>query len=169
MKSRFRFFPKQGLIDHSIEDMIGLHDVIDAFEATGTIEQLIDDWKKAATKSIDSIYEQMMSLDVSDFVYLDHFRLHEEGTSINSYLGWFLTASLSAEVGGKLNKKLWKDTDAIKRFRMLDNDQLNPESLLKTYDGPSKAIGGVYGNIHFDSTRASQLPLSDLVEGGPFC
>ena len=103
MKSRFRFFDKKDFFfdkkdfrSEQIENMVNLHDLIDASDRTETIERLIEDWQSGARNAIDTIRKRMLSLDVSDFVYLDCYRLKHEGRSIGNYLRWFLTASLRA-------------------------------------------------------------------------
>lgn len=176
MKSRFRFFSKEALRTKCIEDMVNLHDLIDASDRTEKIEQLIKDWRKGATEAVSTIYEQMLELDVSDLVYLDCFRLTHEGTSIANYLRWFLTASLNAKVTGKLTKNLWNEAASLKLFSIVnDHGDVDQNTLAKTFDGPSDAIAQVYGDILFDETRGAgdyafptQLSGCDLVEGDLF-
>ena len=176
MKSRFRFFPKESLNTFRVEDMISLHDLIDASNHTEKIERLIEDWWKGANESANSVREQMLRLDVSDFVYLDCFRLMPEGTSIANYLRWFLTALLNAEITSKLRKSLWQDADTLKLFSLVDESgYLDQTTLVKTFDGPSDIIAYSYVNILFDKTRGAgnyafpkQLPGYDLVEGDLF-
>ena len=174
MKSRFRFFAKDNLPPHRVSDMVNLHDLIDASDRTEIVEQLIEDWKKGASSAIDAVHELMLGLDISDLVYLDCLRLAHEGTSINNYLRWFLTASLNAGVTDKLTKKLWNDAATLKLFDVVDDGgHLDTKTLAKTFDGPSDAIARAYGNILFDNTRgtgdyAFQLPTHDLDEGDLF-
>ena len=176
MQSRFRFFSKEELRADRIKVMVSLHDLIDASNSTDIVERLIEDWRRGAYKAIRAVREQMLTLDVSDYVYLDCFRLTHEGTSIGNYLRWFLTASLNASVTGKLTKNLWLEADALKLFSVVDKGgHLDPKTLIKTFDGPSDAIAQAYGNILFDETRGTgdcafpaKLPGHDLVEGDLF-
>ena len=176
MKSRFRFFPKESLNTFRVEDMINLHDLIDASNHTEKIERLIEDWWKGANESASSVREQMLRLDVSDLVYLDCFRLMPEGTSIANYLRWFLTALLNAKITSNLTKSLWQDADTLKLFSVVDESgYLDQNTLVKTFDGPSDIIAHAYGNILFDKTRGAenyafptQLSGCDLVEGDLF-
>lgn len=176
MKSRFRFFPKEALRPENVEDMVNLHDLVDASDRTEIVERLIEDWEKGAGKAIDSVRDLMLALDVSDLVYLDCFRLSHEGTSIGNYLRWFLTASLNAKVTSKLTKKLWKDAGSIRLFSVVDDSgNLDHTTLIKTFDGPSDAIAHAYGDILFDEARGpgdaafpARLPSHDLLEGDLF-
>ncbi len=179
MKSRFRFFSKEALdvsCVKNVENIVNLHDLIDASDRTEKVERLIEDWCKGASEAINAVCEQMLELDVSDLVYLDCFRLTHEGTSIANYLRWFLTASLSARVTGKLTKNLWEEAATLKLFSVIDGgDHVDPSTLVKTFDGPSDAIAYAYGEILFDETRGTgncvfpaELPGDDLVEGDLF-
>ena len=176
MKSRFRFFDKEDFRSERIKNLVNLHDLIDASDRTETMERLIEDWQRGARKAIDTVREQMLALDVSDFVYLDCYRLKHEGRSIGNYLRWFLTASLNATVTGTLTKELWQDADDLKLFSVVDESgQLDEKTLIKTFDGPSDAIGRVYGDILFDESRGtgecafpSRISPQDLVEGDIF-
>ena len=176
MKSRFRFFAKNDLRSNQIQNMVNLHDLIDASDRTETIEQLIADWHKGACKAINDVRKQMLTLDVSDLVYLDCFRLLYEGTSIGNYLRWFMTASLNAKVTGKLTKSLWHEAESLRISNLVDeNGHLDNRTLIKTFDGPSDEIAHAYGDILFDETRGTgdcafpdRLAGHDLVEGDLF-
>ena len=176
MKSRFRFFSKDKLRADHVENMVNLHDLIDASDRTEKIEQLIKDWQRGANEAISAVHERILTLDVSDLVYLDCFRLAHEGTSIGDYLRWFLTASLNARVTGELNNTLWQEADALKLYSVTDEGgHVDQKTLLKTLDGPSDALAHAYGDILFDETRGtgklafpSQLSPHDLVEGDLF-
>lgn len=176
MKSRFRFFPKDKLHAESLEDLINLHDLVDASDRAAVIEGLLDDWKAGAAKAIDAVHARMLELDIADLVYLDCFRLTHEGTTIGNYLRWFLTASLHARVTSQLSPKTWKKADGLRLFSVLDEQgELDPASLVKTFDGPSDVIAAAYGDILFDGTRTAgdqafpaALPQSDLMEGDLF-
>ena len=176
MKSRFRFFAKEDLRSKEVENMVNLHDLIDASGHTETIEGLIEDWQSGAREAVDAVRERMLSLDVSDFVYLDCYRLKHEGKSIGQYLRWFLTASLNATVTSKLTKGLWDQANEIRLFGLVDETgQLDDNTLAKTFDGPSDLIAHVYGEILFDETRGTgdcafprQFTGHDLVEGDLF-
>ena len=178
MQSRFRFFKKTALSAEKcrVEDLMNLHDLIDAFDRTEKIEHLIMDWKKGARNAVTDVVEEMLSLDISDFVYLDCFRLRPEGTSIGDYLRWFLTSSLSARVTGNLTKRTWQDANTIKLFDVTKEDgHIDPETLVKTFDGASDVIAKAYSNILFDKNRGTgddaffaPLPRDDLLEGDLF-
>ena len=107
---------------------------------------------------------------------MDCFRLTHEGTSIANYLRWFLTASLNARVTGKLTKNLWNDAASLKLFSIVDDEgNVDQNTLVKTFDGPSDGIAQAYGDILFDETRGAdgcafpaQLSGYDLVEGDLF-
>lgn len=176
MKSRFRFFGKNALSSNQIQNLVNLHDLIDASDRTVIIEGLIEDWYKGASKAIDEVRQQMLNLDVSDLVYLDCFRLVYEGTSIGNYLQWFMTAFLNARVTGKLTKKVWHQAESIRLSSIVDEEgHLDNRALIKTFDGPSDVIVHAYGEILFDETRGTadyafphRLPGHDLVEGDLF-
>ena len=175
MQSRFRFFSKDVLRDRSVADMVNLHDLIDASDHTEKIERLLDTWRKGACKAIDAVHDEMLALDVSDLVYLDCFRLTHEGTSISTYLRWFLTALMTARVTGELTED-FSYTEDLKFFSVVDeNGYVDPATLVKTYHGPSEVIAHAYGEILFDQTReakrhslSAQGPGADFVEGDLF-
>lgn len=176
MKSRFRFFSKEALRTGGVKDMVNLHNLIDASDHTEKIERLIEDWRKGASEAVNSVCEQMLTLDVSDLVYLDCFRLMPEGTSIANYLRWFLTASLNAKITGNLTKNLWQEADTLNFFSVVDESgQVDQSALVKTFNGPSDAIAHAYCDILFDETRGSgdfafpaELSESNLIEGDLF-
>ena len=178
MQSRFRFFRKTalGAEKHRVEDLMSLHDLIDASDRTEKIERLIMDWEKGARNAVTDVVGAMLNLDISDFVYLDCFRLHPEGTSIGDYLRWFLTSLLSARVTGNLTKSTWQDASTIKLFDVTKEDgHIDPETLVKTFDGASDVIASAYSNILFDKNRGTgddaffaPLPQDDLLEGDLF-
>ena len=68
--------------------MVNLHDLIDASGRTETIERLIDDWQRGAQTAISAVRKRMLSLDISDFAYLDCYRLKHEDKSVAQYLRW---------------------------------------------------------------------------------
>ena len=176
MKSRFRFFPKEALTAESIDELVSLHDLVDAANRASVVESLLDDWRHGARSAVDTVYKRMLELDVSDLVYLDCFRLTHEGVTVANYLRWFLTASLHARVTGELDKGVWRKAESLRLFDVLSEDgQLDPSTLVKTFDGPSDAIAHAYGDILFDTSRASgedafpsPIPTADLVEGDLF-
>ena len=176
MKSRFRFFAKEALRADQIDNMVNLHDLVDASDRTEKIERLIEDWQEGATRAVSAVRERMLTLDVSDLVYLDCFRLTHEGTSISNYLRWFLTASLSASITSRLKKSIWCDSNTPRLFNVVGEvGRLDPTTLVKTFDGPSTTIGHAYSDILFDESRGTggrafpaQLSGSDLVEGDLF-
>jgi len=176
MKSRFRLFPKAALNSDNVAELINLHDLVDASDRAAIVEDLIDDWRTGAQKAIEGVHAKMLELDISDLVYLDCFRLTHEGTTIGNYLRWFLTASLHARVTGELDRKTWKRADGMRLFSVLnESGQLDADALVKTFDGPSDAIAGAYGDILFDPTRGvggdafpGPLAAVDLMEGDLF-
>ncbi|MBD8640245.1 hypothetical protein [Sphingomonas sp. CFBP 13733] len=176
MKSRFRFFPKAALTAESIDELVSLHDLVDAANRASVVEGLLDDWRDGARKAVDVVYKRMLELDVSDLVYLDCFRLTHEGVTVANYLRWFLTASLHARVTGELDKSVWRKAEGLRLFDVLnDGGQLDPSTLVKTFDGPSDTIAHAYGDILFDTSRASgkdafpsPIAAADLVEGDLF-
>ena len=176
MKSRFRFFPKAALRPDSPEEMVNLHDLIDASDRTAAVEHLVDDWEEGVRRSIDAVKEFISTLDVSDLVYLDCFRLTHEGTSIANYLRWFLTSSLSARVTAGLTRKIWSESEGVKLFSVTDDmGELDHGALITTFDGPSDAIAQAYGEILFDTSRGrgeaafpARIRGHDLVEGDVF-
>jgi len=176
MKSRFRFFPKAALTAESIDELVSLHDLVDAANRASVVESLLDDWRVGARKAVDVVYNRMLELDVSDLVYLDCFRLTHEGVTVANYLRWFLTASLHARVTGELDKSVWRRAEKLRLFEVLgETGQLDPSTLVKTFDGPSDAIAHAYGDILFDTSRAagdeafpSPIDSADLVEGDLF-
>lgn len=176
MRSRFRFFPKAALTTESIDELVSLHDLVDAANRAAVVEGLLDDWRAGARKAVDVVYRRMLELDVSDLVYLDCFRLTHEGVTVANYLRWFLTASLHARVTGELDKGVWRNAEGLRLFEVLnDGGQLDPSTLVKTFDGPSDTIAHAYGDILFDTSRASgedafpsPIAAADLVEGDIF-
>ena len=176
MQSRFRFFPKKALRTDSVEDMVDLHDLVDGSDRTEKIERLIEDWRQGAKAAVSEVCERMLTLDLSDLVYLDCFRLTHEGTSIGNYLRWFLTALLNTGVTSKLTADLWREADVLKLFSVIDESgRLDPTTLTKTFDGPSDIIAHAYGDILFDETRGTgacafpgPLATCDLIEGDLF-
>jgi hypothetical protein len=176
MKSRFRFFPKAALTAESIDELVSLHDLVDAANRASVVESLLDDWREGARKAVDVVYKRMLELDVSDLVYLDCFRLTHEGVTVANYLRWFLTASLHARVTGELDRAVWRKAEKLRLFEVLsETGQLDPSTLVKTFDGPSDAIAHAYGDILFDESRAdgetafpSPISPADLVEGDLF-
>ena len=176
MKSRFRFFSKEALRTGGVKDMVNLHNLIDASDHTEKIERLIEDWQEGASEAVNSVCKQMLTLDISDLVYLDCFRLMPEGTSIANYLRWFLMASLNAKVTGNLTKNLWQEADTLNFFGVVDESgQLDQSALVITFTGPSDAIACAYCDILFDETRGSgdcafpaELSKNNLVEGDLF-
>lgn len=176
MKSRFRFFPKEALTPESIDELVSLHDLVDAANRASVVEGLIDNWRDGARAAVDTVHQRMLELDVSDLVYLDCFRLTHEGVTVANYLRWFLTASLHARVTGELDKSIWRKAEGLRLFDVVDDGgQLDPSTLVKTFDGPSDAIAHAYGDILFDTSRASgddafpsPIAAADLVEGDLF-
>lgn len=176
MKSRFRFFPKETLTAESIDELVSLHDLVDAANRASVVESLIDNWRDGARNAVDAVHQRMLELDVSDLVYLDCFRLTHEGVTVANYLRWFLTASLHARVTGELDKAIWRKAEDLRLFEVLnEGGQLDPSTLVKTFDGPSDAIAHAYGDILFDTSRASgedafpsPIAAADLVEGDLF-
>lgn len=176
MKSRFRFFPKEALTAESIDELVSLHDLVDAANRASVVESLLDDWRNGAHAAVDTVHKRMLELDVSDLVYLDCFRLTHEGVTVANYLRWFLTASLHARVTGELDKATWRKAEDLRLFDVVnESGQLDPSTLVKTFDGPSDAIAHAYGDILFDTSRASgedafpsPIAAADLVEGDLF-
>ena len=177
MKSRFRFFSKDSLTATSTENMANLHDVVAALDRTAVVERLLDDWCQGATAAIQHVRDTILSLDVSDLTYLDCFRLSHEGTSVPNYLKWFLTSLLGANVASKLKQQAWTHAHGMNFANVFDPDgDLDSESLMGTFDGPTDEIAHAYGDIVFDLERAASSqastprsdPYRDLMEGDLF-
>lgn len=177
MKSRFRFFSKRSLETTSTQNLANLYDVVAASDRTSTVELLLDDWCLGATSAIQHVRSTILSLDVSDLTYLDCFRLSHEGTSVPNYLKWFLTSLLSANVAPKLSPRAWDRLLQMKFADVFDSSgNLDSESLMATFDGPTDAIAQAYTDIVFDTDRArtpessahQPSPWRDLMEGDLF-
>ena len=175
MKSRFRFFDKEDLHGDRIDNMVRLYELVDASDRTAKTERLIDDWQMATKAAIHDVRERMLSLDVSDLVYLDFFRLTHEGTSIGNYLRWFLTSLLASTVARRLTGTVWREAEQLAFFGVVDHHDSGLKSLPTSYYGPSEAVAHAYGDILFDESRGTgsavfpaSLPPSDLVEGDLF-
>lgn len=176
MSSRFRFFTKRALSAHEVEDLVSLHDLVDASDRTEKIERLVRDWKAGGRNAIQSVEQHMLDLDVSDLVYLDYFRLVNEGTNIGEYLLWFLTALAGSRMTTSLNRPLWNEARDMRLVATVDEDgSMDQHTLIKTFDGPSRAIAEAYGEILLDRSRAAggegfpaPLATDDLTEGDLF-
>ena len=176
MSSRFRFFTKAALSTHEVEDLVSLHDLVDASDRTEKIERLVRDWGMGGRKAIESVEQHMLGLDVSDLVYLDYFRLVREGTNIGEYLRWFLTALAGSRMTSSLDRPLWNEARDMKLIEAVDEDgSVDQPTLIKTFDGPSRAIAEAYGEILLDRSRAAgeegfpgPLAEDDLSEGDLF-
>ena len=176
MKSRFRFFTKKTLGDHSLSDLVNLHDLVDASDRTEKVEQLVQDWRVGGHRAVNAVEERILGLDVSDLVYLDHLRLVSEGTNIGEYLLWFLTNSVSSRMTEGLDRTLWRDAARLRLVEAVDGDgKVDPGTLIKTFDGPSREIAEAYGEILLDRSRSDgsegfpeQLTGGDLLEGDLF-
>ena len=176
MSSRFRFFTKAALSTHEVEDLVSLHDLVDASDRTEKIERLVRDWGMGGRKAIESVEQHMLGLDVSDLVYLDYFRLVREGTNIGEYLRWFLTALVGSRMTSSLDRPLWNEARDMKLIEAVDEDgSVDQPTLIKTFDGPSRAIAEAYGEILLDRSRAAgregfpaPLAADDLSEGDLF-
>ncbi len=176
MRSRFRFFSKESLSTTSTENMANLYDLIAASDRTSTVESLLDDWCRGAASAVQHVRDTVLSLDVSDLTYLDCFRLSHEGTTVPNYLKWFLTSLLSATVPSRLTPQTWTRAQRMRFADVFDADgNLDPQSLMATFDGPSDVIAHAYGDIIFDSNRDATnhaTPKSewsrDLMEGDLF-
>ena len=176
MSSRFRFFAKRALSTHEVEDLVSLHDLVDASDRTEKIERLVRDWGVGGRKAIESVERHMLGLDVSDLVYLDYFRLVNEGTNIGEYLLWFLTALVGSRMTASLDRPLWNEARGMRLVEAVDEDgSVDQHTLIKTFDGPSRAIAEAYGEILLDRSRAAggegfpaPLAADDLSEGDLF-
>ena len=178
MSSRFRFFTKRALSTHEVEHLVSLHDLVDASDRTEKIERLVRDWRVGGRKAIDSVQQHMLDLDVSDLVYLDYFRLVNEGANIGEYLLWFLGC-----VGGFENDDVTGPA-ALERGSQHEasragqggREHVDQHTLIKTFDEPSRAIAEAYGEILLDRSRAAggsgfscaPLAADDLSEGDLF-
>ena len=176
MTSRFRFFSKESLRTPSTENMANLYDLVAASDRTSVIEELLNDWCKGAENAIQHVRRKFLSLEVSDLTYLDCFRLSHEGTSVPNYLNWFLSSLLNANVASKLTPQIWIRAAGMRFADVFDSDgNLDPESLMATFDGPTDAIAHAYCDIIFDNSRDTTKrsasptgPLQDLMEGDLF-
>ena len=176
MSSRFRFFTKRALGDPGVEDLVSLHDLVDASDRTEKIERLVRDWAVGGRKAIESVEQHMLRLDVSDLVYLDYFRLVNEGTNIGEYLLWFLATLAGSRMTTSLDRRLWNEARDMRLIEAVDEDgSVDQHTLIKTFDGPSRAIAEAHGEILLDRSRASgergfpgPLAADDLSEGDLF-
>ena len=176
MNSRFRFFTKRALSTHDVEDLANLHDLVDASDRTEKVERLLRDWGLGGRKAIEAVEQHMLQLDVSDLVYLDYFRLVNEGANVGEYLRWFLTALVASRVTASLNRPLWNEARDMRLVEAVDaNGSVDQNTLIKTFDGPSRAIAEAYGDILLDRSRAAggegfpaPLAADDLFEGDLF-
>jgi len=177
MASRFGFFPKKSLKLEDIPEVARLYDLIETSNITDWLEQLLRDWKKKAKITIKEILSDMFSLDVTDFVYLDYFRLNHEGTTVSEYLRWFLTSYCTAKIPHYLEKETWRSNKSRLFEESSDSDGLNSVSsmLIKTFAGPSDTLALAYSEIVFDQTRSNDTPglsdsnkCDDVLEGDLF-
>ena len=176
MNSRFRFFTKRALSTRAVEHLVNLHDLVDASDRTEKIERLVRDWGAGGRKAIESVEQHMLDLDVSDLVYLDYFRLVNEGANIGEYLRWFLTALAGSRIATSLDRPLWSDARDMRLVEPVKEDgNTSQHTLIKTFDEPSRAIAEAYGEILLDRSRAAggrgfpaPLAADDLSEGDLF-
>lgn len=176
MSSRFRFFTKRALSTHEVEDLVSLHDLVDASDRTEKIERLVRNWGVGGRRAIDSVQHHVLDLDVSDLVYLDYFRLVNEGTNIGEYLLWFLTELAGSRMTTSLDRPLWSEARNMRLVEAVDEGgSVDQHTLIKTFDEPSRAIAEAYGEILLDRSRAAgdagfpaPLAADDLSEGDLF-
>ena len=176
MNSRFRAFSKDSLNVDDIDNMLNLHDLIDSSDRIEVVERLIEDWHRGAGEARDQVRDQMLALDVADLVYLDWFRLAPEGTSVGTYLRWFMNAYFEAQITRSLKKEIWSKAEEVRLFSLMkESGELDEDTLAKSFKGPSSMIARAYGDILFDESRGqdgnafpSTLKTTDLLEGDLF-
>ena len=176
MNSRFRAFSKEMLNVADLDNMLSLHDLIDSSDRIEVVERLIEDWHRGASEAKDLVRDRMLELDVSDLVYLDWFRLAPEGTSVGSYLRWFMNAYFGAQITRALKREVWSDAEGVQLFSVVkETGEIDENTLAKSFEGPSTVIARAYGDILFDESRGlderafpSALKATDLLEGDLF-
>lgn len=176
MNSRFRAFSKNSLNVADMDNMLSLHDLIDSCDRIEVVERLIEDWHRGAGEAKDLVRDRMLELDVADLVYLDWFRLAPEGTSVGSYLRWFMNAYFGAQITRALKKEVWSNAEGVRLFSLVkETGELDEDTLAKSFEGPSTVIARAYGDILFDESRGldgsafpSALKPTDLLEGDLF-
>ncbi len=118
----------------------------------------------------------MLEFDVSDFVYLDSYKLYREGTALGTYLRWLMTANLQSKVPEHLHRPIWGEAEAL---RVLDEASMPTgvpieDALVKAFERPSRALQEAYASVVMDQTRSTVSPFpapiarDNIVEGDLF-
>lgn len=136
LSSKFRFLSKKAFDEDQTEVLYVLRQLAAQRSSSNSIEHLLRQWREAAGTALEDVLTSMRRLDVTEYGYIQHYRLESDQTSLRSYLTWLYGAYLGALVEERMSHADLGSIDVLKR------DEIPPANL-----PPMSEVPRIYSKI----------------------
>ena len=115
LASKFRFLSKKSFDEDKTQVYYVLRQLAAQRTSSNSIEKLLKDWRESAGAALEEMLGSVRRLDVTEYGYMQHYRLESNRTSLRSYLTWLYGAYLSALVEERVAFASLDSIEALKR------------------------------------------------------
>ncbi|MGH8747535.1 MAG: hypothetical protein ACREU5_00325, partial [Burkholderiales bacterium] len=133
--SHFAFIHKPELKD-AINVQIALDGLGKTYKQACAIDKAMDTWEQAARDSVGKCAQDLRALDISDYAFLDKFRLDEERVQLGHYVLWLYGEYLNSLVEKRPEiSKVADELDAIPVEPLFPPSLMPRDELVQVYSG----------------------------------
>ena len=102
LASKFRFISKKTFRKDQAKVEYMLGQLVTQRRSGDAVEKLLYNWRSSTVSALDDMLESVRRLDVTDYAYLQHYRLDAEQVSLLQYLTWLYNSYLSSLIEERL-------------------------------------------------------------------
>lgn len=149
LASKFRFLPKQEFQNDKLRTIFVISELLSQRKRSDSLEHFINTWEKSINKASKRLISSVKRLDVSDYAYVERYRLKDEKINILSYIIGMYNNLLGSFVEEDFPRK--EAADLISKLKL--------EDIPSTHFGPSGEVADIYSRI-----TTTNLPAVDHLD-----
>lgn len=150
LASALHFLPKNQIENNTMRAQATILGLIKQREEVTALAKLLDLWQNEVKTAADDLMEVVRELELSDYAYLQKYRLNYEKVPLGHYLVWLFNGFLAGKVEEGLHS-----VEVLKLVKSLATSEDFPSRV-----APTKAISDLYGAV-----TTSSVPMEiDLRE-----
>jgi len=137
LASKFRFVSKRQFRDDKVRSMIIITELLNQRKSGDALDHFLEKWSETIEKATKQLLASVRRLDVSDYYYIDHYRLKDEKISIGPYISNMYNSLL----GSYVEEDIPQD-EISEIFTQLHLDDPSP-----SHFGPSEEVTDIFSRI----------------------
>ena len=102
LASKFRFLEKGTFASDKTRMEYVLRQLVLQRKSGNSAEQLLKKWRSSTESALEEMLASVRKLDVTDYAYIQNYRLNDEQVSLLQYLTWLYNSFLSSLIEEKL-------------------------------------------------------------------